>query len=186
MRLAFAPTAILLSDLAWLGLAPASAIAWRDVASRWPPWALQSPRPDLRQRNSTFLRCKTVWRTAFSTNSESDSPCSRTPATSILNSGATRTGGMVAPSGGTTNGAGQRKSAAWVKSVSSRTRDKRLQQAFIDPQLRAPVCWYSRQRTVIMKRDAAVAQWIEYRPPKPRAVGSIPASRTKRSFSSMS
>lgn len=24
---------------------------------------------------------------------------------------------------------------------------------------------------------AAVAQWIEYRPPKPRVVGSIPASR---------
>ena len=26
--------------------------------------------------------------------------------------------------------------------------------------------------------DAAVAQWIEYWPPKPRVVGSIPASRT--------
>ena len=26
---------------------------------------------------------------------------------------------------------------------------------------------------------AAVAQWIEYWPPKPRVVGSIPASRTK-------
>ena len=25
--------------------------------------------------------------------------------------------------------------------------------------------------------DAAVAQWIEYWPPKPRVVGSIPASR---------
>ena len=25
--------------------------------------------------------------------------------------------------------------------------------------------------------QAAVAQWIEYRPPKPRVVGSIPASR---------
>jgi hypothetical protein len=25
---------------------------------------------------------------------------------------------------------------------------------------------------------AAVAQWIEYWPPKPRVVGSIPASRT--------
>ena len=29
------------------------------------------------------------------------------------------------------------------------------------------------------KWDAAVAQWIEYWPPKPRVVGSIPASRTK-------
>ncbi len=28
--------------------------------------------------------------------------------------------------------------------------------------------------------DAAVAQWIEYWPPKPRVVGSIPASRTNR------
>ena len=27
---------------------------------------------------------------------------------------------------------------------------------------------------------AAVAQWIEYWPPKPRVVGSIPASRTIR------
>jgi hypothetical protein len=27
---------------------------------------------------------------------------------------------------------------------------------------------------------AAVAQWIEYWPPKPRVVGSIPASRTNR------
>lgn len=26
--------------------------------------------------------------------------------------------------------------------------------------------------------NAAVAQWIEYWPPKPRVVGSIPASRT--------
>ena len=29
-------------------------------------------------------------------------------------------------------------------------------------------------------RSAAVAQWIEYWPPKPRVVGSIPASRTTR------
>ena len=29
--------------------------------------------------------------------------------------------------------------------------------------------------------NAAVAQWIEYWPPKPRVVGSIPASRTIRS-----
>ena len=29
------------------------------------------------------------------------------------------------------------------------------------------------------KKNAAVAQWIEYWPPKPRVVGSIPASRTK-------
>ena len=29
---------------------------------------------------------------------------------------------------------------------------------------------------------AAVAQWIEYWPPKPRVVGSIPASRTKLTF----
>jgi hypothetical protein len=28
------------------------------------------------------------------------------------------------------------------------------------------------------KHRAAVAQWIEYWPPKPRVVGSIPASRT--------
>lgn len=28
--------------------------------------------------------------------------------------------------------------------------------------------------------SAAVAQWIEYWPPKPRVVGSIPASRTRR------
>ena len=28
--------------------------------------------------------------------------------------------------------------------------------------------------------NAAVAQWIEYWPPKPRVVGSIPASRTIR------
>ena len=28
------------------------------------------------------------------------------------------------------------------------------------------------------RRVAAVAQWIEYWPPKPRVVGSIPASRT--------
>jgi hypothetical protein len=27
---------------------------------------------------------------------------------------------------------------------------------------------------------AAVAQWIEYRPPKPRVVGSIPASRATK------
>ena len=31
---------------------------------------------------------------------------------------------------------------------------------------------------------AAVAQWIEYWPPKPRVVGSIPASRTTLSCSS--
>ena len=29
--------------------------------------------------------------------------------------------------------------------------------------------------------NAAVAQWIEYWPPKPRVVGSIPASRTNNS-----
>jgi hypothetical protein len=29
--------------------------------------------------------------------------------------------------------------------------------------------------------NAAVAQWIEYWPPKPRVVGSIPASRTSPS-----
>jgi hypothetical protein len=28
------------------------------------------------------------------------------------------------------------------------------------------------------RKEAAVAQWIEYWPPKPRVVGSIPASRT--------
>jgi len=34
------------------------------------------------------------------------------------------------------------------------------------------------------RTNAAVAQWIEYWPPKPRVVGSIPASRTiaKRSI----
>ena len=32
---------------------------------------------------------------------------------------------------------------------------------------------------------AAVAQWIEYWPPKPRVVGSIPASRTKRTFATL-
>jgi hypothetical protein len=32
---------------------------------------------------------------------------------------------------------------------------------------------------------AAVAQWIEYWPPKPRVVGSIPASRTKRNFATL-
>ena len=30
--------------------------------------------------------------------------------------------------------------------------------------------------------NAAVAQWIEYWPPKPRVVGSIPASRTSRPY----
>ncbi len=35
----------------------------------------------------------------------------------------------------------------------------------------------------IERRDhAAVAQWIEYWPPKPRVVGSIPASRTIEFF----
>ena len=29
-----------------------------------------------------------------------------------------------------------------------------------------------------LRSHAAVAQWIEYWPPKPRVVGSIPASRT--------
>ena len=33
---------------------------------------------------------------------------------------------------------------------------------------------------------AAVAQWIEYWPPKPRVVGSIPASRTNRQFFNVS
>ena len=52
--------------------------------------------------------------------------------------------------------------------------------------MRSKVIWRwpeaaTRPRTVTMAADAAVAQWIEYRPPKPRAVGSIPASRTKRS-----
>ena len=32
--------------------------------------------------------------------------------------------------------------------------------------------------SAIMRAVAAVAQWIEYWPPKPRVVGSIPASRT--------
>jgi hypothetical protein len=31
---------------------------------------------------------------------------------------------------------------------------------------------------LLFATDAAVAQWIEYWPPKPRVVGSIPASRT--------
>ncbi len=31
----------------------------------------------------------------------------------------------------------------------------------------------------VQMRDAAVAQWIEYWPPKPRVVGSIPASRAR-------
>ena len=35
--------------------------------------------------------------------------------------------------------------------------------------------------TATIAFDAAVAQWIEYRPPKPRVVGSIPASRTSHS-----
>ena len=35
-------------------------------------------------------------------------------------------------------------------------------------------------------RNAAVAQWIEYWPPKPRVVGSIPASRTNRPFFNVS
>ncbi len=34
--------------------------------------------------------------------------------------------------------------------------------------------------TIGLKSIAAVAQWIEYWPPKPRVVGSIPASRTSR------
>ena len=34
-------------------------------------------------------------------------------------------------------------------------------------------------RLIESKAVAAVAQWIEYWPPKPRVVGSIPASRTK-------
>ena len=33
---------------------------------------------------------------------------------------------------------------------------------------------------------AAVAQWIEYWPPKPRVVGSIPASRTRHPFLNVS
>jgi hypothetical protein len=33
-------------------------------------------------------------------------------------------------------------------------------------------------RVLVFFSVAAVAQWIEYRPPKPRVVGSIPASRT--------
>jgi hypothetical protein len=33
-----------------------------------------------------------------------------------------------------------------------------------------------------LAQGAAVAQWIEYWPPKPRVVGSIPASRTNRPF----
>ena len=33
--------------------------------------------------------------------------------------------------------------------------------------------------TIQLSHNAAVAQWIEYWPPKPRVVGSIPASRTK-------
>ena len=35
-------------------------------------------------------------------------------------------------------------------------------------------------------RNAAVAQWIEYWPPKPRVVGSIPASRTRHLFLNVS
>ena len=34
--------------------------------------------------------------------------------------------------------------------------------------------------------NAAVAQWIEYWPPKPRVVGSIPASRTRHPFFNVS
>ena len=34
--------------------------------------------------------------------------------------------------------------------------------------------------------NAAVAQWIEYWPPKPRVVGSIPASRTRHPFLNVS
>jgi hypothetical protein len=34
----------------------------------------------------------------------------------------------------------------------------------------------------ISSSKAAVAQWIEYWPPKPRVVGSIPASRTRFSY----
>ena len=39
--------------------------------------------------------------------------------------------------------------------------------------------------TLQWKTCAAVAQWIEYWPPKPRVVGSIPASRTKRNFATL-
>jgi hypothetical protein len=38
---------------------------------------------------------------------------------------------------------------------------------------------YIRANGPTMAVSAAVAQWIEYWPPKPRVVGSIPASRTK-------
>ena len=34
----------------------------------------------------------------------------------------------------------------------------------------------------VLLQSAAVAQWIEYWPPKPRVVGSIPASRTSHRF----
>src|ERR1035437_3204274 len=51
-------------------------------------------------------------------------------------------------------------------STSQSGHAKRLPQVVVDRQLLAWVCWYSHRRTVIMKPDAAVAQWIEYRPPK--------------------
>ena len=43
---------------------------------------------------------------------------------------------------------------------------------------RASACARTPLESAIMRAVAAVAQWIEYWPPKPRVVGSIPASRT--------
>ena len=43
-----------------------------------------------------------------------------------------------------------------------------------------------RLQSELIKIDiAAVAQWIEYWPPKPRVVGSIPASRTTKYWSKL-
>ena len=44
---------------------------------------------------------------------------------------------------------------------------------------------FSREIMRVTNSDAAVAQWIEYWPPKPRVVGSIPASRTKLKFATL-
>jgi hypothetical protein len=48
------------------------------------------------------------------------------------------------------------------------------------------LAWTANQKNGILHAsspflNAAVAQWIEYWPPKPRVVGSIPASRTIKS-----
>src|SRR3990167_1404143 len=82
------------------------------------------------------------------------------------------------------------ESCAWSLMVSSRMAERGArmggagrarpsagQPAIIAKPLLTQTCSWA--RLIESVAVAAVAQWIEYRPPKPRVVGSIPASRTK-------